>query len=118
MSSDSAGDFKLITAMLPMECDALGVMDGLRRELGIVATDLHLGRGASHLTVQGFGRRIGGVTEKKVLTVVVSAHQADEAFAYVYDETDMARPHGGIVYQQPLLRSTVYELPEVPLEER
>ena len=113
-----SGAFKLITAVLPLRCDALGVMDGLRRDLGVNASALHLGRGTSRLRMQRSKPRIGDVSAKKVLTTVVAADQADEVFAYVYEKADMGRPHGGVIFQQPLSRSTVYELPDVPVEER
>jgi hypothetical protein len=108
--------FKLITAVLPVECDALGVMDGLRKDLEVLAVDVHLGRGASHLSPRRSRRRIGDMSEKKVLTAVVREDQAEAVFAYVYDKAGMGRAHGGLVYQQPLLCSTVYELPDLSTE--
>lgn len=116
MGASSAAGFKLITAVLPVESDALGVMDGLRSDLGVLAADVHLGRGASHLSSTRSRRRIGDMSEKKVLTVVVPEDQAEAVFAYIYEAAGIGRAHGGLVYQQPLLRSTVYELPDLAPE--
>lgn len=116
MAPGAAGGFKLITAVLPVECDALGVMETLRTDLGVIAADVHLGRGGNRLSPRRFRRRIRSMTEKKILTVVVPEDQAEAVFAHVYDKAEIGRLHGGIIYQQPLLRSTVYELPDLDPE--
>jgi hypothetical protein len=113
MTAGAPAGFKLITAVLPVQCDALGVMDGLRTELGVLAADVHPGRGVSHLSARRSRRRIGDMSEKKILTAIVRDDQAEAVFAYVHDKAEIGRAHGGLVYQQPLLRSTVYELPDL-----
>ena len=116
MTAAGPARFKLITAVLPVECDALGVMEGLRTDLEVLAAEVHVGRGASHLSPTSSRRRIGDLSEKKVLTVVVPDDQAETVFTYVYDKARMGRAHGGLLYQQALLRSTVYELPDLDPE--
>lgn len=116
MASGAATAFKQITAVLPVEIDVLALMEGLRVELGVAAADVHLGRGASHLTSRGLRRRLGAMSEKKVLTIIVREDEAEAVFGYVYEKGDMGRPHGGLIYQQRLLRSTVYELPDIASE--
>ena len=98
MSSGAPAGFKLITAVLPVESDALGVMEGLRTELGVLAADVHLGRGASHLSPRSRRRRrrLGDMSEKKVLTVAVPEEQAEAVFHYVYEKAGIGRAHGGL----------------------
>ena len=56
------------------------------------------------------------MSEKKVLTVVVPEEQAEAVFRFVHDQAGIGRARGCVIYQQPLLRSTIYELPDLAPE--
>lgn len=45
----------------------------------------------------------GGTTEKEIMIVIVEADRADEIFEYIYHEAEINRPHGGLIFQQPVL---------------
>ena len=88
----------------------------LKAKLRIVAADVHNASGegrSTPLTHRGIGER----SEKEILSVVVTAEQADEAFEFIYHQADINRPHGGLIYQSRLDRTTEFTLPDLPVEE-
>ena len=42
--------------------------------------------------------------------------RADEVFEFIFFEADINRPHGGLMFQQPLLATTAFNLPELEEE--
>jgi nitrogen regulatory protein PII len=88
----------------------------IKAKLRIVAANIHNASGegrSTHLAHRGMGVR----SEKEVLSVVVRAEQADEVFEFIYHQADINRPHGGLIYQSRLDRSTEFTLPDLPVEE-
>lgn len=107
-------DERLITCILP-HGRALPVLEALKEELGILTGTMHHARGTGRMTPLAW-RGVGEAAEKDVITVIVPAAQADDVFGFVYDRAGIDRPHGGILYQQPLWKSTQYSVPELPEE--
>ncbi|EIJ34176.1 P-II family nitrogen regulator [Thiothrix nivea] len=105
---------KLITCILP-KGRAQSLMRVLIREHGLTAVDVHYARGHGRLTPQQY-RGIEETAEKEVLTVAVPTEQAEAIFELIYDQAEINRPHGGLMYMHPLLATTLYTLPELPEE--
>ena len=108
------GARKLITAILPMDVDALRVLKRLKDEQGIVSANLNFARGMGRITRD---RSVASETsQREILSVVVPAERCDALFAWLYEAADIDRPHGGIIYVQPLAEASEYTLPDVPEE--
>ncbi len=105
---------KLITCIMP--CGrALPVLEALKEELGILATTIHHSRGTGRMTPLAW-RGVGEAAEKDVMRVIVPASRAEEVFGFIYECGGINQPHGGILYQQPLAKSTEFHLPDLPDE--
>lgn len=111
----TVSDKKLITCIMP-HGRALPVLEALKRELGIVTTTINHARGTGRMTPLAW-RGIGEVAEKDVMRVIVSASEADEVFAFIFERGGMNQPHGGILLQQRLALSTEFHLPDLPDED-
>ena len=105
---------KLITCIVP-HGRALPVLEALKEELGILATTIHHARGTGRMTPLVW-RGVGEVAEKDVMSVIVPASRAEEVFGFIYEHGGLNQPHGGILYQQPLAKSTECHLPDLPDE--
>ncbi len=105
---------KLITCIMPRG-RALPVLEALKEELGILATNIHHARGTGRMTPLAW-RGVGEASEKDVISVVVSASRAEEVFSFIFEHGGLNQPHGGIVYQQSLGKSTEFRLPDLPYE--
>jgi hypothetical protein len=110
-NSDEA---KLITCILPKGI-AAGVSEKLLNEKGIVTGNINNARGSGHITAK-MHRKVGYQTEKEIFRVVVDADRADEVFEFIYIHAELHQPHGGIMYQNSLAKSTVYVLPDIHTE--
>lgn len=106
---------KLITCILPKGL-ALPILKKLKEEKGINRANINSARGMGKITPLAY-RGIGEQAEKELLNIVVNQDQADEIFNYIYEEADINRPHGGIIYMSQLSMSTPFILPELPNEE-
>ena len=111
----AAGE-KLITCILP-HGRALPVLEALKEEFGSLAANIHHARGTGRMTPLAW-RGAGEATEKDVMSVVVPASRAEEVFAFIYERGGLDQPHGGILYQQSLRKSTEFRLPDLPYEGR
>ena len=105
---------KQIFCILPKGI-ALNVAKRLKEVFGIMTTNISNARGVGKITPLAY-RGIAGQSEKEILSVAVAAAIADEIFEFIYQEADINRPHGGIMYMHTLQRSTAFELPEIPEE--
>ena len=103
---------KLITCILPHGI-ALDVLQQLKDDKGIIEASMNNARGMGKLTPLAH-RGMGEQTEKDILNVIVSAAEADEIFAYLYDIARIDRPHGGLIYLTALGHATPFVLPELP----
>ncbi|HEX7705949.1 MAG TPA: P-II family nitrogen regulator [Thermoanaerobaculia bacterium] len=101
---------KLITCILPAGV-ADEVVRRLESELGIIEAGVSKARGMGHLTPRRYGA--GVETEKEILTVVVPEAQADDLFRFLFDAARIDRPHGGIMFMNPLMQATQFELPKI-----
>jgi len=87
---------KLITCIVP-EANAIKAAAALREKYGPYTINHHFARGigkSSPLIKRGLGEK----TEKVVLNVIVEKKMADEIFEFLYHETDINRPRGGLIY--------------------
>ena len=103
---------KLITCILPHGV-ALDVLQRLKDEKGIIEASTNTARGMGRLTPLAH-RGIGEQSEKDILNVIVSAAEADEIFAWLFDIARIDRPHGGLIYLTALGHATPFVLPELP----
>ena len=104
-------DQKQIFCILPKNV-AIGVVKRLKEVHGIMSSNISNARGVGKITPLAY-RGIAGQSEKEILSVVVSASNADEIFDFIYYEADINRPHGGIMYMHALHRTTEYSLPDL-----
>lgn len=102
---------KLITCILPKGI-ALDVEKKLNEVHSILSTNVSSARGVGKITPLAY-RGIAGQSEKEILSVEVPAGSADEIFDFIYEEANIDRPHGGIMYMQTLSRTTIYKLPDI-----
>ena len=106
---------KLISAVLPKGI-ALGVIRKLKEEKNINTANLNYARGTGRLLPEK--NRAGVVAlEKEILEVIVDEKRSEEIFEYIYEQADMNKPQGGLIYMHPLMQSNEYELPNVSEEE-
>jgi nitrogen regulatory protein PII len=106
---------KLITVILPKGRDK-ELVHKLVDELGIQSVNVNFARGLGRITPLRH-RGVGETTEKSIVTVLVDEQRADEVFEYIFYEADINRPHGGLMFQQPLLASTAFKLPDLEEED-
>ena len=103
---------KFITCILPHGI-ALDVLQRLKDEKRIIEASTNTARGMGKLTPLAH-RGLGEQAEKDILTVIVSAAEADEIFEYLFDIARIDRPHGGLIYMAALGHATPFVLPELP----
>jgi len=110
-----SGETKLITCILPKGI-AAGVSKKLLHEKGIVSGNINNARGSGHITAK-VHQKVGYQTEKEIFRVVVNADKADEVFEFIYNHAELHHPHGGIMFQNALRKSTEYVLPVIQAED-
>ena len=103
---------KLIVCILP-KGRARRLVKLLVREMGITRIDVLHARGAGRMTPLRH-RGVGETTEKDLVHIAVPADQADELFEYIWEAADIHRPHGGLMYMQPLGAASAYQCPALP----
>ncbi len=97
---------KLITCIVP-EANAAQGAAALREKYDLQSINKHFARGvgkSSPLIKRGLGEK----TEKVVLKVVVEAAIADEVFEFLFNEADIDRPQGGLIYMNGI-RSSAFQ---------
>ena len=105
-----------ITVVLPQDGTATKLVAMLRDELQLTSSSIHTARGTG---TGGPGlRQFGLEVEKDIFSVIVPADQADEAFARIYELTEMGTRHGGFMFQAKLCRADLLTLPEGEAEAR
>ncbi len=104
----------LITCILPKGI-ALDVAVKLKQTYSLRSFDIKSARGVGKITPLAY-RGVGEQTEKEILTVSVPVECCDEIFEFIYEQAEINRPHGGLMYVYPLSQSTVYQLPDLPEE--
>jgi len=98
-------NFKLITCLIPQQ-KSIHILDKLSTEYNIIMANKSNARGSSFMSDVSW-------IEMEVLEVIVSAEQADEVYEYLFDETEINAPHGGLIFQHALSRSSSYTLPQI-----
>ena len=115
MNSQHLKPHKLITAILP-KGRGKGLLNKLVFDLGIQRINVNHARGLGRITPLRH-RGVGETTEKSIVTVIIEQERAQEVFEYIFYEAEINRPHGGLIFQQPLLAATGFELPGLEEEE-
>jgi hypothetical protein len=90
---------KQITCLVP-EANAVKGAAALREKYDL-QTLQHFARGvgkSSPLVKRGIGEK----TEKVVLSVVVETKIADEVFEFLFNEADIDRPQGGMIFMKAI----------------
>lgn len=108
-------EHKLITCVLPIGV-ALPLAHKLRSEKGIATATVNNARGMGKLTAAAH-RRLGGQTEKQILTVTLDQGIADDIFEFIYFEAGINEPHGGLMYMSALDHYIPMVVPEDILDE-
>jgi len=111
-----SSESKLITCILP-KGHAMPMLKMLKQERGIVTANINYARGSGRFTPLIY-RGAGEQTEKEILSVIVSAEEADELFSYIFFNAEINRPHGGMIYQSALVTATAYQIPAEIEEEK
>lgn len=97
---------KLITCIVP-EANAAQGAAALHEKYDLQSINKHFARGvgkSSPLVKRGIGEK----TEKVVLKVVVDPAIADEVFEFLFNEADIDRPQGGLIYMNSI-RSSIFQ---------
>lgn len=108
---NDAADRKLIVAFLERG-KAHEVASGLYEKLGLDAFHYGHGRGDSLLYTIASQE----TPEVDFLSVIVTAAQAEEAFAFIHEAGQVDRPGGGLIAQLALDRAAATRLPLQPPE--
>ncbi|MCP3850683.1 MAG: hypothetical protein GY694_10675 [Gammaproteobacteria bacterium] len=106
---------KLITAILPKGRDH-ELVHRLVNELGINSVNVNFARGLGRITPLRH-RGVGETTEKAIVTVLIEEERAEEVFEFIFYAADINQPHGGLMFQQPLLANTMFKVPDIEKEE-
>lgn len=106
---------KLITGILPVG-RGHDMLKKLREEKNIFTANLEKARGMGKLTPDAHRTGAGSQTEKEILSVVIGADRADEIFEFIYEEAQVNKPHGGLIYMTRLKQASSYIMPELPNE--
>ena len=115
MSYHTTHPHKIITAILPKGREA-ELLPRLVDELGIDSFNVNFARGVGRITPLRH-RGVGETTEKAILTVLVEEERAQEVFEFIFYEADINQPHGGLMFQQPLLANTMFKMPDIEDEQ-
>lgn len=101
----NVAEYKIITCLLP-EHKAISVLQKLFDDKGIITANKSNARGSSFMTHVTW-------IEMEILEVVVTSEKADEIYDYLFNETEINAPHGGLIFQHKLSRSSHYQLPHL-----
>ena len=71
------------------------------------------GSGRTRGSLHGYGAWV----EVDIMTVIVEGDRADEIFAYIHEKAGVGEDGGGMLTQAALAKSTIFTLPEIPVED-
>jgi hypothetical protein len=100
---------KLIVAILPKGI-ALKVICRLKNEKGVITANFGYALGIGKMTAKKI-RSQGEEKEREILSVVIDEERSEEIYDFVYQASDMHRPHGGFMFMSTVA-SSEYILPE------
>lgn len=105
-------DLKLITVIVP-QGKGMALLHALYEKKMLRAA---LGTARAPFTqvkrTGGLPRTVRHSVEKDILTVVVPAEKADEAFGFLFDIANVGAQHGGFMFQGSLARASDFKLPD------
>lgn len=114
VSDFAAVEHRLITCILP-KGQGVPAQHALSEKFGNITANINYARGVGR-AIPLRHRGVGEQSEKEILSVVVTASEADAVFEFLYFEARVDRPHGGIVYMSGLAAASAYALPALPRE--
>jgi len=97
--------YKLITCVM-QEKLSHDIIKNLQNEKKILTSNTYSARGSTF-------ENEDDAKQMDVLTVLVEKEKAEEVFEYLYYEAQIDRPHGGMIFQEAIGRSTEYSLPKL-----
>ncbi len=107
---------KLITCVIPDDGTDLELLKNLRTKGDIITATSYQSRWVCSLTgaTGSAGKKRRGLAAQavRVLSVVVAEGYAEEIFQYIYDQTQIGEPNGGLMYMGPLGTATLFSLPD------
>ena len=110
---------KLITCVLPDDGSHKALLEALRHEKSVlkaeVVSSLAMGESAEANAKPG---TVPGTYMARMVRVVVPAAEADALFEFICDKARINRDGGGVVFQNALVTSTLFTLPEDVAEEQ
>ena len=98
-------NYKLITCLVPQK-KSIDILEKLSKEYNIIMANKSNARGSSLMNNLSW-------IEMEILEVIVQEEQADEIYEYLFNETEINAPHGGLIFQHELSRSSSYSLPSL-----
>ena len=98
-------NYKLITCLIPLK-KSTDILKKLSSDYKIIMANKSNARGSSLMNNLSW-------VEMEIIEVVASEDQADEIYAYLFNETEINAPHGGLIFQHALSRSSSYALPNL-----
>ena len=112
-SQNSLKPSKQIWAILPDDDRISKVVHALKNEKGILTAHQINCRGMGAVGRSAPGKRFRPRRPRslRLLTVIVSEEKADEIFDFVYEQAEVDRPMGGIVFMGPLDGATAFTMP-------
>ena len=103
---------KLISCILPDDGTERRLLHWLRDEQGITRADSVYCR--AHSVLREAATRRGALPEPslmRLVTVVAEADSADALFDLIYEQADIHRPGGGVLFMTPLTLATAFAMP-------
>lgn len=104
---------RIITCLLP-KGSARSIAKNLWLEKNITVVNEQDARRITTLTVDS-GQTL--TLENEVLTVVVPDEIAEDIFTYIYEMAQLEQNPLGVIYLSTAMASTVFHLPNLPIED-
>ncbi|MCB0391008.1 MAG: hypothetical protein KDD58_06950 [Bdellovibrionales bacterium] len=103
---------KVITCILP-KGEALGLLKKLF-DKGVTRANFAFARGFDVHDVDNPRTGIPDAVEKEIVTLIADdEHQGEELFDFIFQNGNINRPGGGLIYMSKIQAASIYELPKI-----